>query len=81
MPVFYLKVKGDKYTLALHREESGVSLSKEQIKVKIPRAEAGWWLGKEESGVVVNNRAVIWEVEGVGGGWWPQFLNIVNRLA
>lgn len=34
MPVFYLKVKGDKYTLALHREERGVSLSKEQIKVK-----------------------------------------------
>jgi hypothetical protein len=34
MPVFYLKVKGDKHTLALHREESGVSLSKEQIRVK-----------------------------------------------
>lgn len=34
MPVFYLKVKGDKYTMARHREESGVSLSQEQIKVK-----------------------------------------------
>lgn len=38
----------------------------EPTMVKIPRAEAGWWLGKEESGVVVNNRAGIWEVRGLG---------------